>query len=179
MDKRGIVLARRYARAYLSLYQDLTPENYQGCYKAAALFKQKPDIGFLLDLSLIARDVKVKELELIIKACGLPASCNAIGALLIDHHRASLLGELFVQLAQLYKQQAGIDTCTVKSSTVLSTQEKKDIEQALERKTEQALTFVYSIDPGLIAGMRCQTSSFLWEHSVEQVVRRLENSLKH
>ena len=180
MDKKAIVLARRYARAYLSLFvQDLTPENYRGCYQAAALFMQKPSLGFLLDLSLIARDIKLKELERIIKTCGLPASCNTVAALVVDHHRAFLLGELFAQLAQLYKHYAKIDVCTVRSSAPLSSQEQKDLEVSFAQQTGQDLSFTYFVDTSLIAGIRCQSTDFLWEHSVDQVVRRLENSLKY
>lgn len=180
MDKRDIILARRYARAYLGLFmRDMTSTNYQGCYKVAALFVQKPALGFLLDLSLITRTLKLKELERIIAVCGLPVSCNKVTTLLIDHHRAGLLGEMFIQIAQLYKRQAGIDTCTVRSSSTLSVEEKKDIEAVLQQQTQLGLTFTYAVDPSLIAGMRCQTTDFLWEHSVDQVVRRLENSLKH
>ncbi len=179
MDRISIVLARRYARAYLSLFYDTLPTDAHKVFtQSAQLFTQKPNLGFLLDLSIVSRETKLQELDVVVQECGLPASAKKIIALAIDHKRGSLLGEIFYQIAQLYKQQAHVDVCTVTSSSALSSDQKKDIERTFAQKTGIQYSFVYAIDPSLIAGIRCQSTHEVWEDSVDQKLRRLENSLK-
>ena len=179
MDKGSIILARRYARAYLELFFDTIPvASYKAFERAADLFVKKPRLGFLLDLGVIDRDLKIKEVDRIAQLCGLPTSCEKLVVLVVDHKRGSLLGEIFAQIADLYKHRAKIDDCYVTSSISLSDKEKKEVESGFEQQTGVTLNFEYSVDPSLIAGMRCQTTALLWEDSVDQRLRRLENVLK-
>ncbi len=179
MDKGAIILARRYARAYLDLFFDtLTITSYHSFERAADIFLKNARIGFLLDLSVMSKELKLKEIHRIVRACGLPESSGKIIALVVEHKRGSLLGEVFTQIADLYKRLAKIDECQVASSSVLSDQEKMSIERCLQQQTEATLSFEYRVNPNLIAGICCQTSTLRWEDSVDKKLRRLEQLLK-
>lgn len=105
------------------------------------------------------------------------ADFAALLRLLIREHRLFLLSSVVAEMAKLYRQHHGYEVCTVYSSQPLTEEQRILLMQQLEKKTGKKLYYVQEIDPHLIAGVRVQGESFIWEHSVAQQMRSLKQHL--
>ena len=61
---------------------------------------------------------------------------------------------------------------------LLSMNDKEQIEQFLVRATGHTNIYKYKVDNALIAGVRLQSETLLWEHSIAKQLRQLEISLE-
>lgn len=179
VERSELFLARRYAQAYLEVwYQVLVPKNVSAFEAAHTFFKEHQPACFLMDLTLLAVEAKKKALMHLIEQFHLPVSCYELMCLVIAHHRASLLGTVFHQLADLYQKRAGIMTFVVQSSVGLEEHEKLMIENFLKEQMDVQIHCSYELNPDLIAGVRIFNEQYLWEYSAQAQLRALYTSVR-
>jgi F0F1-type ATP synthase delta subunit len=179
MERSELFLARRYAQAYLEgFYHVLVPEDVSAFERAHTFFKEHQPACFLMDLTLLAASAKEKALMHFIERFKLPGSCYELMSLIITHHRASLLGMVFHQLAHLYQQRAGIMSFIVQSSVVLEAQERLTIENFLKEQLHAQIECTYELKQELIAGVRIFNEQYLWEYSAQAQLRALYTSVR-
>ena len=98
--------------------------------------------------------------------------------LLITDKRLMLMADILYEISHLYMQQHAIIDWTISSSDELSPEEKKSLEQFLVQKTAMQIVPTYIIDQTLIAGIRLQSDTFLWEYSVKSQLNALARTYK-
>lgn len=179
MDKSGLFLARRYAQAFLGVHSNtLKIEDVTAFEKSEYFFKTHQPASFFMDLSLLSAESKHTAVIGLIERFGLPQSCYSLIMLIVKQHRALLLGEVFHQLADLYKAQAGIVTFTIQSSQALQEEQRETIENFLKEQVEGQILCSYELNPDLIVGVRIFNEHSLWECSAQAQLRALYNSVR-
>jgi ATP synthase F1 delta subunit len=94
--------------------------------------------------------------------------------LLEQQQRLVILPDVLYRVIDRYKQQHGIEYCRVSSALSLTDAQAEKIKQLLEQRSGKKLLCFYETDPSLIAGIRARSETFVWEDSVEQRLRVLE-----
>ena len=171
-------LARRYARAFLNVFSSsLSPQDLESFKEMARFLTKHSHACFLMELSLLPEQTKIKAVTDLCKQFKLPAFCQKLWMLLIKHQRTSLLPEILYLIVDLHQHDAHIMTFTVSSSVDLSDQQKQKIEKFLHTHVKGSVSCSYVLDKKLIAGIRLQSDSLLWENSVQGSLRMLHESL--
>ena len=105
------------------------------------------------------------------------ADFDAVLQLLRDHQRLPLFFEIVEQITLLYRKHHTYELCTVRSSHALTEQQKNFLIEQLEKRVGKKLQYQSEVDSRLIAGIRVQGESFVWEHSIAQQLRLLEQRI--
>ncbi len=171
-------LSRKYAQAWLGIYASaITIETVKNLQAAIIDLKKQKALSFYLQLTVIDSDIKKKFLMEYIQAASLPESLGKLVELLIDHKRAFLFTCVLEQLAEIYQQENSIETFVFYSAAPLDEVLAEKLRQFLAAKTERAIIYEKRVEKELIAGIRLQSSTKLWEHSLAQQLRIMQNAL--
>jgi ATP synthase F1 delta subunit len=173
------VLAKRYAQAFLNLFWDkLTSDDFEALCKVRSFFKDRKQACFLMNLAVLSFDLKYKALQTIRLDLGLSESFDTLFGLILEHKRSDLFKELFDALCKEVDKRKEKIIFMVTTVGSLSSQQKKEITEFLERKTKKTVLCRYQEDMNLIAGIRLQSEQFLWEASLQDRLNKIQRSLK-
>lgn len=172
-----MMVARRYAQAYINLYHaDLTPDDVKRFKEVERFFDTHPHIISLLKIALIAPGVKISALkDILITQFKLPLSLERLIHLLVKNRRSFLIKDVVREIAALYQEREGYESFIISSSMSLAAQDVELLAQYIARNTGHTMLYEYHLDPSLIAGIRIQSNYTLWEHSVAKYI----NALSH
>jgi F0F1-type ATP synthase delta subunit len=98
---------------------------------------------------------------------------TALIRVLLDENRGYLITAALRELVVLYQAAHNIMPCAITSSHPLSQEELDNVQQFLARQTGSDIIYTYSRDTSLIAGLRVQSKTILWEHSIRKQLREL------
>ncbi len=170
----SLELARRYAKAFNNVFAtDLTLSDVENIAQAAEYLALRRRTRFFLRLPVIDFPVKKQVLDLMCKRFSLPLAVEKIIDLLLIHKRSYLLHYVFSYLVELYYAHHAIETFTITSSHQLPQASIDVIKNFLVRKTGSTVIYTNKIDQKLIAGIRLESKSFLWEYSIRKHLRRV------
>jgi ATP synthase F1 delta subunit len=170
------LLARRYAQAFVRVYdQQLTLEHIHSMHLFAQHLQQhRAAINELTHGMHDADALKVSEaLTLLAHAAGMPDCSMHLLRLLARDSRLFLLEGVLLQIVGIYKKVHDIVTCEIRSAHPLDAAARTTVEEFLRRTIGKKIDIErYVIDPRLIAGIRVQGDTFLWEYSIDQRLRQ-------
>lgn len=179
MNRVKSILARRYAQAFLGVFSEqITVSNLDNFKQASIFLKQRPHGMFLMELSLVPEKVKNKLLDDLCRQFTLPEGCKKLCLLLIKHQRITLLSDIFSDIIFFKEQDLHITHFNVTSSLQLSDEQRKQVVHFLDKRVHGSIDCTYQVDTSLIAGIRLQSASFLWEKSIKKRLRALQESLR-
>ena len=171
-------LAKKYAKAFLNVFMDaLSWDDIQVINKAQQFLVKNKRITYMLKMPVIDKMIKRQGLAIVCARFALPASIEQLIDLLLEHKRSFLFGTVLRSIVKLYKQRARIMVCIMSSSHELSADEQKSAQQFLARQTGYDIIYEYTIDKALIAGMRLQSDTIRWEHSIAKQLHDMRLSL--
>ncbi len=174
----GILIARRYAQAFLNIFT-LHGDDLAKINQAIEFLNQHTPVLSLLKVPLLDARIKVQSLEgYLITRFGLPDSFKKLIAVLVAQRRSYLIIGVLQQIAQLYQEQQGIEQFTIASSVPLEAQELDAVQKFLSRQTHHAIIVCAKTDDALIAGIRMQSADHQWEHSIRKQLAAIENSIR-
>lgn len=178
MNNQERILACRYAKAFFNTYQDYI--EYDDLYvleRAERFFIEHKEINFLMKVSSLSIKAKQDALVFISKQIGLKDVFITLLFLLIDKKRSSLFVEVFKQLRLELKRRKSITEWMVTSSLVLNDVQKNTIEAFLKKIVGAHSICTYKQNQALIAGVRIQSDTLLWENSLQQRLQRITRFL--
>jgi len=181
MNMTGIrgKLARTYAQAIVRVWPDLTIHEIDAGSKLANFLEQRT-IAFYLPLTTIADAIKMRAILAIADHLQAPHDLLVgIMTLISKQHRLVLLSSILRELAALYKQQHRMITVKFISSSAWDMADVAPITRFLEQRTGSVIEPQLLVDPRLIAGIRLQSDTYMWEHSVAQQLRALGLKVNH
>jgi ATP synthase F1 delta subunit len=174
------VLAKRYARAFLDVYQDKFDTHFYDTLRSLeAYFAGKKTAHFFLKLSSIAS--AEKERILIEKISSFAFSGHEIACMKSLLGLLSASGRLFIiktvlhEIIEIYRKRNNIVSCVVTTSHAVASHEIDRVVHFLQGALHKNVTYSHHVDTQLIAGIRAQGSTFLWEDSVAQQLRYMRN----
>jgi len=178
MKNARVTIAKRYARAYLDIFGDaitvsaLTPL----CEAAAFFYRHKTRLALQLAPYLDDSYV-IQRITHLCVSSGMPASCEHIIRLLVHERRLELLADVLVQICFQYRVRHHIMSCSITSSHALTEHELASIRRFLECKTGYSIMDVYAVDADLIAGLRLQSDTIMWEYSLHKQLAEASRQL--
>lgn len=169
MNYAESILARRYAQAYLNVYIDsISYKDFRAIRSSGAFFNQNKNLLFFLNWPAIKTSEKINALREAMHYCQIPESINRLIDLLAEHKRMFLIGAILQLICKLYEKKHAIAQVTISTSHPVTDQELKVMQQFLANKTGLSIIYDYKIDKKLIAGIRLQSDTFLWEYSINK-----------
>ena len=172
-------LANRYARAVL----DLVSEN--GKQEAVLselrdlqqLFEKDESIREFLYSPLIKAGDRSKVLMAALKPAGLSADALSFVMLLSEKGRLPIFNKIVDAIKTQNDMAHGVTRGSVRSATVLTPEERKNIEATVSKYTQKQVILNYKEDPGVIGGLIAEVGSFTFDDTLTSHLRRLKEEI--
>ncbi|HEV2600850.1 MAG TPA: ATP synthase F1 subunit delta [Candidatus Babeliales bacterium] len=178
MKPAEMLLARRYAKAFLNCFIDsMTIKDLQGFDLVRHCLEKNRSILFFLSLIHIDTEVKKQDMHDLFKQCNVMPEADQLVNVLLDSGRGALLSAVVKDISELYKQRKNIEFFSIATSHPVPTAQVAVIAQFLQRKLGSEIIYQHSIDPTLIAGMRLQSGTRLWEYSIAKQLNGMSDKL--
>jgi ATP synthase F1 delta subunit len=178
MDIQAQKIAGNYAKAFLNFsHITLTVAEYGTLERATNFLKESFSINALLKVSAIPRDAKKRGLLAWCSARGIPFDIAPLLEVLAKHQRLFLFSLVMQELCNEYRKRNNIVKVVVQSTVILKQDQVTCIREFLERITGKHVYGTFVVDKKLIAGIRLQSTTFLWERSLRQRLRDIEHSV--
>ncbi len=179
MNGMYTTLSLRYSQAFMNVFgSSIVSTDVNALEACAQFFAEKTGLTFFLNISLIALDNKKRVLNDICERYKLSAPYNKMCMLLITHQRAILIPMVLRMIKDNYMKSKEIHIFSVTSSCELSEDQRRDIEEFLQKKLSGTISCSYEIDKTLIAGVRVTNGTLLWEHSIKKRLIKFKNALR-
>jgi F-type H+-transporting ATPase subunit delta len=179
MDIKEEIVVKKYAQAFLNSFYTESTQIYPILTDLNGFLRSHAQFNFIARLPVTFAPLKIGVLKRLLSPYNLPAPVYKLIQLLIEDQRLFLLPSILDQLAQLYRIKNNIVLVTASSPQALSTKQIEQIITFLYQKKRTEIAIQTKIDPALIAGLRLQSDSFLWEHSIAQQLKRIERLIGH
>lgn len=171
------ILAKKYAIAFLNIFsQKMKISDCDQCESAAEFLQKNNDFFFLLQAPFISKKKQLEVLQKIRDRYNLPSVFEKITNLLRSDNRLFLLPEVLQAIAQEYRKRNDYVIFTITSSHELSEHDRSVIIAYLQATTEKKIIPQYAQDTKLIAGVRIQSSTLLWEYSIQKQLQTIKKS---
>jgi len=174
----AIALEKRYAQAFLNVFASVvTPQMLESATALCTYLKEHRRIVFMLKLSVLDTRIKIQGLHELCEKFGLGKPFQRLIALLQEDHRLPLLPDVLCHLEEIYREREKIYAFMVDSSIELAQEKRKSLEKSLAEQLAGTMLCTYRIDPRLIAGIRAQSTTYLWEDSIAKQLRTMQLAL--
>jgi len=176
MIKQKTTLARRYAKAFCNVFgESLTFDDFEHIVAVVTFLDAKRTFVSWLTVPLISDEVKITVLRtLLIENFTLPESFMRLIELLVSHNRSFMIDSVLYYIGLIYQERNAIQLFTVTSAPILTAADKKTISLFLAHKIPGAMMYTCTEDKKLIAGLRMQSNTMLWEYSIRKDLRTLD-----
>ncbi len=172
------ILAGRYAQAFLNVqHKPFSDDMCQALDRAVHYYRTMSFLLFYLQMPIFTEENKKTALMIVRQFYALPHSLEKLDSLLLAHGRISLLPLVYAELIRQSYLQAGYITCTVTTASALSPTQQEACKQFVMNFSEKKPLVTWHVNPSLIAGVRVQSESWLWENSLDARLRALANTL--
>ena len=171
-------LARRYAKAFVLTFKDeLTPDVIACIQDVVAELKTHKAALFFLSLPSMRDAQKLKAMHQLCKTLTVSSACMRLMALLVRDKRASLLLDVFEYVLEFYQELHNIQSFTISSAQELTQEQLTAMQQFLAHTTGSDIIYTHTVNPALIAGIRAQSTTHVWEVSVAKRLRSMRLAL--
>lgn len=180
MHLRRQIIARKYAQAFMRLHcNDLTTQSFSHLRALASFCEKNKKFLIFLSISSIPFESKQKALEQVANTLKLEPFTKRLLDVLLEKRRIHLLSLIIRNIAELYKDHAGIRSFTIFTSHDLSSSQKETITQFLQTAVPQqtVLRIKFNIDHSLISGIRIRSKTQYWEYSLAHQLKALKQNL--
>lgn len=173
-------LVNVYAQAFFNTFSEtIRSDEYLAMQTAyESLIKNHRLISLLQVSFLNHHELKKKCLNQLIDQFALPNSILTLGTLLIDSERMHLLPFILKRIASLYEKKMNIMTMHISCSHTISEQQRKQCTLLLNSFTQSNIRPIFLIDISLIAGIRAQSKTMLWESSIKKMLKSIKAQVK-
>ena len=178
MTPSRVDVSKKYALAYIHIFKkDIDCFVLDQLQIAYDFLLERKNMLFLLALYETTADDKQKIITKFLNFFKLPKSLEKLLYLLLEHKRIALLVHVLRDIYCFYKKEFAIEDLQIKSSSELSQNDKNQIEVFFMRLSDKKYRVSAKQDVTLIAGIRMQSDTLLWEHSVDKKMKKLRFEL--
>lgn len=175
VDNSPKSIAKKYARALLNVNgAHIQYDDVKRIEKIGSFIKDHPSISIFFKLFIIDDSVYKDNLFSTIKQLGFPDYMHPLIKLLIDSKRLFLLSDICKFIGVYFRKKHNIVEFLITTPQPLSTIHKEKINQFLSAYTQGSIEATYALDQTLIAGVRMQSKTHIWEKSIAQQLRDVQ-----
>ncbi len=169
------MLARKYAQACINIFLDqINDQDCQNIKQAKQFLRVNHKIILLLGVPSLDFAEKKQALDLFADHFELPEVIKKLLFQLLKDNRTELMHEVLRALYRLYNESKKIMAFEITSSHQISDHDIGIIECFLAHTTKRVIIYEYKVNSQLIAGIRMQSDTFLWEHSIRKHLRKIQ-----
>ena len=178
IDRR--ILSRKYARAFLNIFKkEITPAVIQKIAKLVEFLNSHKQSEVYLRMSMISPKKKREVLLKIFAEFDLEHSAlEKLLDVLLVKNRVQFISTILNQIVVKYNKQNNIVDAQFRYSHELDDETKKTISDFFQKKLGLHIVYKYILDKSLIAGVRLNTDTDLWEYSIRQQLEPLRRRCK-
>lgn len=178
MNIKRSVLARKYAEAFLNTYPEAVSRALYETLHDVVDYCGKQKVFFLiLSVPTLTFAQRMDALQKQLESFNLPSEFDRLIHLLLTQHRIMLLPDIFQQIITVYEHRNNIMEFSLKCSSPLTDKQKRSLNNFISKKTGYQINSKTIVDSTLIAGLRLQSNTLLWEHSIAKQLRTIKESL--
>jgi F0F1-type ATP synthase delta subunit len=178
MNAQEFYLARLYATAFFNTHgAAFSFSEYQALEEEGLFLIRHPYALFVFKLPALFDGVKISLLKSFFEEKKLSTLFQPLTDLLLKHQRLFLLPGIIKQLQVLYRERKHIEVFSIKTSHALTNEQRDLLKKILEHKTNSHILTHHRCDSRLIAGIRMQSDTLLWEYSIAKQLRTIERDL--
>src|ERR1700687_5294655 len=172
------IYARAFADVVMKTSNQLDPARaLQELRSVEALLKESDPLRRVLENPSIPGDRKRAVLDAITMRLGTTRQVRNFVAVLTDHRRLPLFGEILKQLEQELNERQGFAEAQVSSAEQLSAPEKQVLEAEITKMTGKRVRARYAQDASLLGGAVVQVGSTIYDGSVKGQLERIREQL--
>jgi F-type H+-transporting ATPase subunit delta len=170
--------ARAFADVVMSKSNHLDPARMlQELHGIKNLFEESDPLRRVMENPSIPGDRKRAVLDAITMRLGTTRQVRNFVAVLTDHRRLPLFGEILKQLEQELNERQGFAEAQVSSARQLSDSEKQILESEIAKMTGKKVRARYDEDATLLGGAVVQVGSTIYDGSVKGQLERIREQL--
>jgi len=173
-------VASRYSRAFADVVFDTkldTTKVTQDLHSVLSLVQESSELQHVWANPSIAPEQKRNLLDAIVARLGLQKQVRNFLAVLIDHHRISMLGEITQQFEHELNERLGLAEAEITSARELSDGERREMELQIVNLTGKRVLAKYSTDSHLLGGAVVRIGSTIYDGSVRGQLQKMKEQL--
>jgi F-type H+-transporting ATPase subunit delta len=173
-------VASRYARALVEvvLEQNLDADTTrQQLNSFAEAVRESIELRRVWESPAVRTEQKHAVLDAIVGQIGAFKAIRNFMAVVIDHRRIPMLGEIARQFAVELDTQLGFVETEISSARPLSAEEKQQLEAEVERLTGKYVRAHYASEPGLLGGVIVRVGSTIYDGSIRGQLEKMKQEL--
>ena len=170
----------RYARAFADAVFEMKLDStkvVQDLHSVLTLTSESTELQRVWENPSIAADQKRNLLDAIAGRLGLIKQVRNFLAVLIDHHRMSMLPEIASQFEHELHERLGFAEAEVTSAREMAEQQRRELELQISQLTGKRVLAKYAIDPKLLGGAMVRIGSTIYDGSVRGQLQKLREEL--
>ncbi|KKP24236.1 MAG: ATP synthase subunit delta [candidate division TM6 bacterium GW2011_GWF2_28_16] len=172
------LITKKYASAFLNVFSDqIKDNNLSGWIKLKNFLSKNKFFYIYLHIPTISHLTKQKALIRVAQALDLQKPIIKMMFVLLEHNRIEMLDKVLNNIIILYRQKINTKLFKVTSPYNLNEFEQKIILDFTKSIAKCNVDAEFIIDKKLIAGLRIQSLTFLWERSVAKQLRGIKRSV--
>lgn len=172
VDRSSQFVARKYAVACLNIFGSrFGKDDMSNLLVMSDFLRENHSLVFFLGLPIIKEQRKSAFLHDLAKQFHLSHLIDQLLDLLLRDKRLFLLADILRLLSDLYAQKMNILNFSIKTYPRISHTDLEELKQFLARSTGCAIIYKDYEDKNLVAGIRMQSTTYLWENSIAQQLR--------
>ena len=173
-------VTNRYARAFVDAVFDMkldTGRAVQELGLIVDLVEESVELRQVWANPSIAPEQKRSLLDAIVARVGLQKPVRNFLAVLIDHHRISMLPAIAHQVEHEINERIGVAEAEITSARELSEGERRELELQVVNLTGKRALATYTIDPRLLGGAMIRIGSTIYDGSVRGQLQKMKEQL--
>ena len=170
--------ARRYGRAMYDLAKSKNEVDqvFNELRVLAQVAESEKEIANFLHSPLMSSEEKVKALKGALAGKVREDVLSSL-SLLADKNRLGIFSEIVAAFEAISDEAHGVTRGVVKSAAPVSADEKKRIEESVNRVTKKKVILTYEEDPSLMGGMITQVGGWTFDDSLQTHLHKLTEVL--
>lgn len=170
----------RYARAFADVVADLklnAAEVLQQLQSLQSLLAGSVELQRVWENPAITAEQKRRILDALAGRLGLAKPVRNFAAVLIDHRRIGQLRDITRLFEHEMNRRMGLEEAEVTSARELGDDERRALEQQIERLTGKRVRARYGIDHALLGGAVVKLGSTVYDGSVRGQLQKMKEAL--
>ena len=174
------VVTSRYARAFADVVVgdklDVA-RTLQELQTIVSTYQSSPELRKVWESPAIPAEQKRHLLDAIVRREGLSRPVRNFVAVLIDHHRISLIAEMAKDFEKELNSRLGFAEAQITSARELSSAERRALESQVEKLIGKKVRARYDRDESILGGAIVQVGSTIYDGSVKGQLERIREEL--
>lgn len=173
-------LARKYARAFFHSFPNSVTENglLECVQRLTVCYEKNKRSFYTLALSSAHIGERCEGLAKLLNHFEIPEKIHLLIEVMLRKKKLDLFPFLLPALVEEFRKRNDLQEVHVSTAQPLSQTEQARLEKSMQERIPGSLSFVYTHDPSLIAGIKVQTTTHYWEETLARTIRTLEHRLQ-